>query len=131
MKHNFQRVPVPALATTCLLLIVFILPLHAQQTNFKFTNYTINSGLSDGMVSSITQDSQGFMWFGTEDGLDRFDGYEFHNFHHDPFDSSTLSDNTITALMTDSRGELWIGTLNGGLNLFDAAHNRFLHFLVN
>lgn len=101
----------------------------SQQKHYRFTNYTINSGLSEGTISSITQDHQGFMWFGTMDGLDRFDGYEFTVFGHDPFDSTSISDNSITKLFTDSRGQLWIGTLHGGLNLFDPYHNRFIHFL--
>lgn len=103
----------------------------AQDSHLTFTNYTINDGLSDGLVNCVTQDHQGFMWFGTSDGLDRFDGYEFKDFYHNPFDTSSLSDNSITALFTDSRGKMWVGTLNGGLNLFDRTHNRFIHLLTN
>ena len=106
-----------------------VLPVLGQLTNLKFTNYTINNGLSEGTISSITQDHQGFMWFGTMDGLDRFDGYEFMVFRHDPFDSTSLSDNSITKLFMDSRNQLWVGTLHGGLNLFDPLNNRFIHFL--
>jgi ligand-binding sensor domain-containing protein len=69
------------------------------------------------------------MWFGTMDGLDRFDGYEFMVFRHDPFDSTSLSDNSITKLFMDSRSQLWVGTLHGGLNLFDPLDTRFIHFL--
>ncbi|TAM96343.1 MAG: hybrid sensor histidine kinase/response regulator [Chitinophagaceae bacterium] len=130
MKRQFLRTTTSASVAICILLF-FVPPSSAQQTNLRFTNYTIDNGLSEGMVSGITQGKQGFMWFGTQDGLDRFDGYEFVIFRHNPFDSTTLSDNTITALFTDSRGELWIGTLNGGLNLFDPDHHSFLHFLVN
>ncbi|MGH2644289.1 MAG: ligand-binding sensor domain-containing protein, partial [Chitinophagaceae bacterium] len=101
----------------------------AQNSHLTFTNYTINDGLSDGLVNCVTQDQQGFIWFGTSDGLDRFDGYEFRDFYHNPFDSTSLSDNSITALFSDSRGQLWIGTLNGGINLLDRWHNKFLHFL--
>ncbi len=100
----------------------------AQNKPLTFTDYTINEGLSDGLVNCVRQDHQGFMWFGTGDGLDRFDGYEFTVYHHNPFDSTSISDNSITALFTDSRGQLWIGTLKGGLNLYDRDHNRFLHF---
>ncbi len=117
---------------SCLLLLAnYMVPAWGQQRDLKFTNYTINDGLSDGLINCVIQDHQGFMWFGTGDGLDRFDGYEFTAFQHNPFDTTSLSDNSVTALFTDSRGQLWVGTINGGLDLFDRAHNRFLHFLTN
>lgn len=103
----------------------------AQSGSINFTNYTTDNGISNGLVTCVTQDRQGFMWFGTGDGLDRFDGYEFKVFHHDPFDTSSLTGNSITSLFTDSRGQLWVGTLNGGLNLFDERHERFLHIIIN
>src|SRR5690242_9070073 len=84
---------------SCLLLLVNYTPaVYGQQRSLKFTNYTINDGLSDGLINCVTQDHQGFMWFGTGDGLDRFDGYEFTAFQHNPFDTTSLSDNSVTAL---------------------------------
>lgn len=65
------------------------------------------------------------MWFGTKDGLNRYDGYEFVVFRHDPFDSTSISDSEISALFEDSRGRLWVGTRNGGVSLFDRSRERF------
>ena len=65
------------------------------------------------------------MWFGTKDGLNRYDGYQFVVFRHDPFDSTSISDSEITAIFEDSRGRLWVGTRAGGVNRFDRARERF------
>jgi len=99
-----------------------------QLINPHFSRFTINDGLSQGLVYSITQDKKGFMWFGTKDGLNRYDGYEFRIYSHDPFDSTSLSDNTVTSLYTDSKGRLWVGTYYGGLNLYRPEKDCFIHF---
>lgn len=65
------------------------------------------------------------MWFGTKDGLNRYDGYSFVVYQHNPFDSTTISANFITALFEDSRRLIWIGTLNGGLNCYDRSSENF------
>lgn len=102
----------------------------AQQfINPQFSHFTINDGLSQSLIYCIAQDRTGFMWFGTKDGLNRFDGYDFKTFHHDPFDSSSISDNAISSLYSDSKGRLWIGTTNGRVDLYDSRKNTFSHFL--
>ncbi|NLI46434.1 MAG: response regulator [Acidobacteria bacterium] len=90
--------------------------LHAD--SFMFSHLTIDQGLSQSNVFCIVQDRRGFMWFGTEDGLNRFDGYEFMHITHDPGDVNSLSNDTITALGEDSNGCLWVGTAKG-LNRLD------------
>ena len=103
-------------------------PLHAQQDRVAFRHLTIADGLSQNAVQAIVQDSRGFMWFGTKDGLNRYDGYQFVVFRHDPFDSTSIADSDITALFEDKTGRLWVGTRGGGLSRFDRARERFDRF---
>ena len=100
---------------------------YAQNENIKFRHLSSDNGLSQNFVSCILQDQKGFMWFGTKDGLNRYDGYSFVVYQHDPFDTTSISDNFITSLFEDSRGYLWVGTLNGGLNCFERETETFHH----
>jgi PAS domain S-box-containing protein len=79
-------------------------------------------------VNCIIQDRKGFLWFGTQDGLNKFDGYTFTVFKHDPLDSNSLSDNFIWAMTEDHAGKLWIGTSGAGLNCFDPETESFTRY---
>jgi ligand-binding sensor domain-containing protein len=117
----------------CLLLSILSFSGYAQQLpNKKISveSIGINKELSQGMINCIWQDHFGFMWFGTMDGLNRYDGYKFQVFRHDPFDSSSISGNYITSIFEDSKGRLWIGTGLNGLNLFIPDQEKFIHFNV-
>jgi ligand-binding sensor domain-containing protein/signal transduction histidine kinase len=92
------------------------------------TTFTTEYGLSQNNVSCIVKDTDGFMWIGTGDGLNRFDGYSFIQFVHSDKDSSSLSNDVIRNLLIDSKDRLWIGTYNG-LNLFDSEKETFRKFL--
>lgn len=93
----------------------------------QFDHLGSEDGLSQVSVSAILQDRQGFLWFGTSDGLNRYDGYEFEIFYHDPDDPGSLSHRRIRALYEDPQGRLWVGTDGGGLDLMDPEVGRFRH----
>lgn len=105
-----------------------------QQTRFAsgpslhFEHLTDVHGLSQNSVYCMLQDRTGFMWFGTQDGLNRYDGYAFTVFRHDPQDTTTISDNYITALYEDRDGKIWVGTQSGGLNRYDPTFETFLSY---
>ncbi|HYE96162.1 MAG TPA: two-component regulator propeller domain-containing protein [Rubricoccaceae bacterium] len=99
----------------------------AQPFAVRFAHLTVNDGLSHNEVHTLLQDRRGFLWFGTADGLDRYDGYEVRSYRYDPADPAALSDNRITALLESRGGSLWVGTADG-LNRFDAALDRFTTF---
>lgn len=118
--------------TALLFLLILCCPfLHAQQLpvkKLKFDAITISEGLSQGMINCMLQDRFGFMWFGTKDGLNRYDGYKFIIYRYDATDLTTIADNFIQTIFEDSKGRLWIGTANKGLDLFDRETETFMHF---
>ncbi len=98
-------------------------PLH-------FEHITREQGLLNQRVSSIVQDQQGFLWFGTRDGLFRYDGYTLKRYSHNPNIPSSLPENTVVALHVDSKGYLWIGTQAQGLYYFDSTSEKFFPIQV-
>jgi ligand-binding sensor domain-containing protein len=100
----------------------------SSRASTVFQRYTVEDGLSHSTINCILQDQQGFMWFGTDDGLNRFDGYSFKVYRNDPEDPDSLSHNMIMGLVEDSQGYLWIGTYGGGLDRFDPQTQIFTHF---
>jgi len=102
--------------------------LHAQvQILTGYERLTIADGLSNNEIHCIFQDSRGFLWIGTLDGLNRYDGYSFKAFKHDPADSTSISDNCVTSICEDRAQRLWIGTGNG-LNRFDPITETFTSY---
>lgn len=94
----------------------------------RFEHISLEEGLSQSVVNAIAQDKIGFLWFGTQDGLNRYDGYSFITFKADPEDPNTLSDDWITTLHADEDGSLWIGTNQGGVNRYDAISGTISRF---
>ncbi|MFZ0533721.1 MAG: two-component regulator propeller domain-containing protein [Anaerolineales bacterium] len=117
-----------ALAVASILIIPkFITPVYAQADTPRFETISTEQGLSQSTVHAILQDQQGFMWFGTEGGLNKFDGYQFTVYKHDPDNSQSLSDNPVQSMYQDRDGVLWIGT-GVGLDRFDFKTDTFLHY---
>lgn len=98
-----------------MLLAAGIVTLPAQNGNVKFEHLSLEDGLSHIYVRQIVQDKSGFIWFATPDGLNKYDGYQFTRYRHDPFDSTSLAANSTNCIFVDSGGTLWIGS-------FDALH---------
>ena len=112
-------------AITCL---SFVFNLSAEYEKYIFTHYSVDHGLSQSSVTCILQDRKGFMWFGTWDGLNRFDGYSFKAYKYNPHDPHSISHNGIYTICEDKDGILWIGTNGGGMNKFDPETEHFTHY---
>lgn len=102
-----------------ILSLLCLVSLQSFPQAISFKHLSINQGLSQNAVYAIMQDSKGFMWFGTKDGLNKYDGYSFTIFNHDPFDKNTISENYVTSLSEDSRHLIWVGTFNGEINIYN------------
>lgn len=109
----------------------FFLPLKSTGAgvvnNLNFDFYSQEHGLSNNQIHCILQDKKGWMWFGTSQGVCRFDGYKFTVFKNDPEDSTSLKGNLVRAIFEDSKGQLWVGTEDGGLNKFNREKENFQH----
>jgi len=97
---------------------------RAQGPKLRFTHLSGEQGLSNSTIEAIFQDSQGFIWIGTRDGLNRYDGHGMEVYRNDPQDSGSISDGYVRCIFEDREHQLWIGTVNG-LNRFDRDKDRF------
>ncbi|WP_418426997.1 ligand-binding sensor domain-containing protein [Alistipes sp.] len=126
MKRTFR-----CIAAFLFLLYTLFLPGRADSANapvyHNLRSYTVDDGLSSNHVYGIVQDSVGFIWFGTDNGLCRFDGREFRSYTHTDGDRSSISSNNIRRLMLDSRGQIWLA-LDNGVDIYTPATDRFRHF---
>jgi serine phosphatase RsbU (regulator of sigma subunit)/ligand-binding sensor domain-containing protein len=111
-----------------LIAVIQFTNIYGQIDRLRFKQLNIEDGLSQSRISEIVQDSKGFIWIGTEDGLNRYDGYEFRIFTFDPTDSNSIANNVIRSLAAGDSGNLWIGTSFGGLNKYDAKTGKFISF---
>ncbi len=102
--------------------------LGAQTRGMRFERLSVEEGLSQGTVNEILQDSGGFLWIATQDGLNRYDGYRFEVYQHDPEDPASLPGSWILALAEDAAGDLWIGTEGGGLARWRRSADAFVRF---
>lgn len=98
-----------------------------RNNNYYFKHISIENGLSQNTVLSILQDKDGFMWFGTKDGLNRFDGNSIKIFKRDPNSKHSIGNNTIWSLLEDEEGKIWVGT-DRGIYLYNSANESFSKF---
>lgn len=99
--------------------------------NIQFTTLSVSDGLSQAAINSIVQDRQGFIWIGTQEGLNRYDGYEFTVYQSNPAEPGSLSHDWVWTVFVDDAGQLWVGTDGGGLNRYEPDTGRFTHFRHN
>ena len=119
----------PVRLSLCVMFLFLGSVLMAQQENLRFQHVGIREGLSHSNVISILRDSRGFMWFGTRDGLNRYDGYTFRIYKNNPLDTASISNNTIISLVEDNKGFIWIATWGGGLNRYNRWTDTFERFI--
>jgi ligand-binding sensor domain-containing protein len=98
---------------------------HLHQ--LKVEQINADDGLSQGMVNSLVFDKAGYMWIGTKDGLNRYDGNSFKVYHHNPDDSNTMQKNYVEHVNIDSKDRIWVTYSGGGLDLFDRSTETFIH----
>ncbi len=134
--RNFMSIPKPCYFYACLsyLFLRFILLSNnavAQQDNLniKFDNVSIKDGLSQSSPNCIFQDSRGILWIGTEDGLNKYDGYSFEVYKPEENNEFSISSHRILSICEDADANLWIGTNGGGLNKYDRRSDRFIHYV--
>lgn len=115
--------------------ILFTLTIYSvvlsQEETILFDRISIEQGLSQSTVNSILQDSVGYLWLGTQDGLNKYDGYNFTVYRHDVKDSTSISDNWIWCLYEDEKQNLWVGTYSGGLSCFVRNKGEFINYRHN
>ena len=122
-------IPVYRQVTNAMLLcVLFVADAGAQVSgNLSFKQLSVNEGLSHSDVTAMVQDSSGFLWLGTHNGLNKYDGHSVQIFKNNPTDSNSLSDNRISVLHAGQNGKLWIGTERYGLSVFDERLEKFIH----
>ena len=114
-----------------LYLIPFIIALLAgfsAANEFRFEHLTVEQGLSNSTVYSIIQDKTGFLWFGTPNGLNKYDGYHVTVFKNIPGDSTSIASNNAGNLYLAQNGKIWIGSWGGGVDEFDPETNKAVHY---
>jgi len=127
---DFNKRKLYIFGAVAMLKYLFILLLHCcattllQAQHYYFKNYQVNSGVSSNTITCITQDRKGFLWFGTRNGLNRFDGHTFRIFLSNPADSNSIGSNSILSLFEDKEEQLWVGTYQG-IYRYDPLHEKF------
>jgi len=120
--------------TYCLLWFFFLgssLLLYTQEQPMDIEPVTFKHGTMDRTIFCIFQDKKGFIWLGTDNGLNKYDGYTIETYRYQPDDPNSLSNNSVRTINEDEDGNLWIGTFGGGLEKFNVEREIFTHFKNN
>ena len=121
-----KKVKIPwVISIWIIIMAMFVSRSYSQVDELQFERISIESGLSQSSVLCIYQDCKNFMWFGTYEGLNRFDGYNFKVYKAEPGNPNSLSNNNIECIIEDHLGKLWIGT-EDGLNCYDRNKEQFI-----
>ncbi len=135
MHLQVERVYISSLYKSCFVnnILLFLLLIFINFSTFGqevklFKNFGIDNPMSYNFVRTIAQDEDGFIWFGSSEGLDRFDGHQTLSFQHDSSQPNSLSSSVISRILIDKQQRLWVGTFGGGLNLYREKSQDFLHF---
>lgn len=113
----------------CVLVLIFLFPYEIQSSDYTFRKLDMRDGLSFNSVMCLMEDSDGMLWVGTREGLNRYDGYHFEVFKHHLYDSLSLSNSHINCIFESSAKQIWIGTANG-LNRYDPQTKSFSSYLA-
>ena len=130
-ETSINKCPQKTSSLNFILIIYFIINsivVQAQGDDLIFDQIFLEEGLSQSIVKCILQDEEGFMYFGTEDGLNRYDVYTFTVMRNNPQDTNSLSYNDINAMCLDKEGNIWIGTFNSGLNKYNPFTKKIIRF---
>lgn len=110
-----------------MLVILNVHFLWAQNSNITFEHFNVEQGLSSSDITCIFQDKTGYLWFGSYGAIDRFDGYQFFSYKHDPGNKNSLGNAFISKIYEDKKGNFWVGT-SLGLDKFNSSSGTFTHF---
>ena len=126
-----MRINISLIYITTYLVFTLVISAGLSAQNHRFVAIDRAEGLPHSNVTSIVQDKAGFIWFGTQDGLCRYDGYQFKVFRPDPNDKQSIYDSWITFLFIDHSGRLWCRFSSGGVSVYDPLQEKFLTLLHN
>src|SRR5271169_4847373 len=109
----------------CFWLLLISTIAYPQTAHLSFQHLGTAQGLSQSNVLCALQDSRGFMWFGTREGLNKYDGYKFTVYKHDEKNSNSIGGDFIASITQSRNGDIWIGTWGGGLSKYNIEKDQF------
>jgi ligand-binding sensor domain-containing protein len=128
MQYNCEQ-----MIFALLIILLFVLPFSeaAESGSLRFQHFNADDGLSNSTVNCILQDQKGFFWFGTFNGLNRYDGYQYTAYLKSKTNQNSIGSNRIIALCQDQQGIIWIGSNDNGISTYDPVNDRFTNYVVN